>query len=275
MKKLIIAQAVRLNFIAFVMANIFAIQSYGQIVFEQSFPYSGTMTRLEKDGAKFYLMDVPAQECRLYNLDYSLFKEIKLDIPSNMYLYDIQFVTQNLFDSDDGIELLYVFYQYVQTPDTYYYIYTTRIADENGSILLDLPGASWTEIKNGSGTDSRMLNFITDYSVYPYPVETRIYRLPGQLTDLEGQVLARTSDDKFFPNPTTGLIGRSRGGFNTDDQADWVILDSTGKLIARCPLQDTGDALDLRSLGLADGCYLVRLESKNFQTKFQQIVLSN
>ncbi|MFA5816416.1 MAG: T9SS type A sorting domain-containing protein [Bacteroidales bacterium] len=275
MKQITINQVVKLLFLTLAGFSALAVQSHAQIVFEQSYPYSGTITQLEKEGPMFYLMDVTAKECRIYNLDYSLFKTIKLDVPTNRYLYDIQFVTQHLFDSDDGVELLYVFYQYVQTATSYYYIYTTRIADETGSLILDLPGCSWTVIKNISGSGSRMLNYVTDYSVYPYPVETRIYRLPGQITGVETEAMQDFSGDRVFPNPTSGLIRMHPGGFNLNDKSDWVILDSTGKLIARVPVSDPGNPVDLKSLGLVAGIYLVRMESKNYQTKFQQIVLNN
>jgi hypothetical protein len=254
---------------------VFPVESHAQIAFEKSFPFSGTITQLEKEGSKFYLMDVSANECRMYNLDYTLFKTIRLDIPTDRYLYDIQFITQNLFDNDDGVELLYVFYQYVQTATSYYYIYTTRITDESGSILLDLPGASWTEIKNTSGSGSRMMTYVTDYSAYPYVVETRIYRLPGQIIGVDAMAMEDFSNNRVFPNPTSGSIRMDSNGLSTTDKAEWVILDSAGKLIARVPVHDPGKPVDLKSLGLVAGIYSVRMESKNYQTKFQQIVLDN
>lgn len=275
MKQKTIYLPVKILFLTLAIFSAWSVQSPAQIVMEHSFLYSGTMTQLEKEGPKFYLMDVTAKECRIYNLDYSLFKTIRLDIPADRYLYDIQFVTQNLFDTDDGVELLYVFYQYVQTATSYYYVYTTRVADENGSVLLDLPGGSWSDIRNISGSGSRMLTWITDYSVYPYPVETRIFRLPGQMMGVEGGPSPDIYDNLVYPNPTSGFIRMRSAGLAVNDRAEWVIMDSAGKLIARVPIQEPGLPVNLKSLGLVAGIYLVRLESKNHQTKFQQVVLDN
>lgn len=266
-------QALRSIFLFLAFSAVFSLNSPAQIVFEQSFPYSGTITQLEKEGPKFYLMDIVAKECRIYNLDYSLYKTISLDVPADRYLYDIQFVTQNLFDSDDGVELLYVFYQYVETATGYYYVYTTRIADENGSVLLDVPGGSWTEIKNISTEGARMMVWVTDYSVYPYPVETRIYKLDGQLSGVRAEQVPGFHDNGFFPNPTTGIIRTNADRFGTNDKAEWVIMDMAGKMVARVPVSEAGNPLDLKSIGLLNGIYLIRMESKNYQTKFQQIVL--
>lgn len=249
--------------------------AWAQISLDKTFPYSGTITQLEKEGAKFYLMDVPAEECRIYNMDYSVFKTIKLNVPNDRYLYDIQFVTQNLFDSDDGIELLYVYSQYVQTATSYYYIYTTRIADENGSVLLDVPGGSWSGIKNTGTSGSKLMTWVTDYSVYPYPVETRIYTLPGQVMSADTDAAPDAAAGRLYPNPTTGPVHAPPVGFDRHDKAEWIILDSAGKLIARMPAGETGNPVDLKSMGLVAGIYYIRMESKNYQTKFQQIVLSN
>ncbi len=249
--------------------------AWAQIALDKTFPYSGTITQLEQEGAKFYLMDVPAQECRIYNMDYSLFKTIKLNVPNDRYLYDIQFVTQNLFDSDDGIELLYVYSQYVQTATSYYYIYTTRIADENGSVLLDVPGGSWSGIKNTGSSGSKLMIWVTDYSVYPYPVETRIYSLPGQVMSTDTDAATDEAAGRLYPNPTTGPVQAPPVAFDRHEKAEWIILDSAGKLIARMPAGETGKPVDLKSMGLVAGIYYIRMESKNYQTKFQQIVLSN
>ncbi len=270
-----ISQIVKIIFLSLAGVMVCSKESNAQIVFEQSYAYSRSIANLEKEGSKYYLMDITASECRLYNLDYSLYKKIKLSVPSGKYLYDIQYVSQNLFDTDDGVELLYVFYQYVQTSTSYYYIYTTRIADEDGTVLLDLPGGSWTDIRNTGGSGSRMMNYITDYSIYPYPVETRIYRLPGQLSGVGSEVLPSSGEEHVFPNPTEGLIQLHPAGFDRYDRAEWVVVDAGGKYIARVPVQNPAVPLDLKSLGLVAGIYLVRLESKNYQTKFQQVVLNN
>jgi hypothetical protein len=274
MKQSAISGSLKWMCLTLMFSSAMAIPAKSQIVFEQAYPYSGTITQLEIDGPKFYLMDVPGEQCRMYNMDFSLFKTINLDVPTDRYLYDIQFVTQSLFDSDSEIELLYVFYQYVVTPTSYYYIYTTRIVNENGTILLDLPGCSWTDIRKIEGSGSRMMNYITDYSVYPYPVETRIYRIPGEVMG-SGSVEAEENAGKVFPNPTTGPVQLPAGSFSNPDKAWWVILDSAGNLIARVPVSDPYRQVDLKQMGLAAGIYMLRLESKNYQTKFQQVVLSN
>ena len=61
----------------------------GQIQFEQSFDYSGSIVQLEDAGQKFMLMDVTAEQCRLYNSDYTLWKTVQFSVPNNQYLSDI------------------------------------------------------------------------------------------------------------------------------------------------------------------------------------------
>jgi len=246
-----------------------------QIQYQTAFSYSGIYTQLEKAGYKFYLMDVNAEQCRIYNTDYSIWKTMQLNIPNNRWLSDVQFLSQNLFDTDDGVELLYVYYQYVQTTTSYYYIYTTCVIDDNGSILLEVPGGSWTEIKNLEGDGSRMMVYVYDYSVYPYTVQTRIYKLPGQVTGIPELPASgeEFKESMAFPNPSSTSFHIRIPGTIPGTQATIVVLDSRGKLIIRQPVSGSLEEIDLKSLGCPSGTYYMRLETAKLQTRFQKIVL--
>ncbi len=248
----------------------------GQIDYQGSFNYSGNYAKLEKEGYKFYLMDVAAEQCRIYNSDLNLWKTVQLSIPNNRWLSDIQFLSQNLFDNDDGIEFLYVYYQYVQTSTSYYYVYTTCVADENGSILLEVPGGSWSEIKNMDNDGARLMIYVYDYSAFPYSVQTRIYRLPGQLTGIpENEVKSwfQEGETAVYPNPSNGSFNFRVPGMPQAEKTWAAVLDGSGKVILRQPVNQGDESVDLRSLGFPAGTYYLRLESSKLQTKFQKIVL--
>jgi hypothetical protein len=259
-----------------IFAFFLPMTSIAQVQFQSSFDYSGNFTKLEKESYKFYLMDVTAEQCRIYNPDYSLWKTVQLNIPNNRWLTDVQFLSQNLFDTDDGVELLYVYYQYVQTSTSYYYVYTTCIVDESGAILLEVPGGSWSEIMNIEGDGSRLMVYVYDYSVYPYPVQTRVYRLPGQITGV-AEAEARSgnlSEPSVFPNPSTGIFTVRLPETLSSDKAWTIVLDSGGKLILRQPIINPNEQIDLKSMGFPAGIYYLRLETSKLQTKLQKVVLT-
>lgn len=221
-------------------------------------------------------MDVTAEQCRVYNPDYSLWKTVQLNIPNNRYLTDIQFLSQNLFDTDDGLEFLYVYYQYVQTTTSYYYIYTTCVIDDNGSVLLEVPGGSWSELTNIDGDGSRMMVYVYDYSAFPYSVKTQVYKLPGTFTGLPSNELSAASGNlSVYPNPTQGRVRFESSQEMAEDQAWMVILDADAHVVLRQPVQKSSGDIDLKSIGLPAGIYYFRVETSKLQTKFQKVVLTH
>ncbi|MFO7617400.1 MAG: hypothetical protein R6V75_09125 [Bacteroidales bacterium] len=248
-----------------------------QISLVQSFSYSGTFTRLENGDFRFFLMDVPASECRIYKPDFSLDKRVKLDVPANRWLSDIKYLSRNLFNTDEKMEMLYVYYQYVETATSYYYIYTTRVADESGQVLLDVPGGSYAEVKAIGPTQSVLLVYVSDYSIYPYTVETRLYSIPGMLTGLEPTHPdpASLADPVPYPNPASGRVTVPFPQQIGSNRAELLILDDSGRVVHRGPLDGPLAEVDIRSLGLPDGVYFYKLISPFYQTKPQKIVHIN
>ena len=117
-----------------------------QPVLDHQFTYSTTITQLEKSGDKFFAMDNINNRCLLYNLDYSTFKTISLVLPQDYYLYNILQVSEHTFNSDDLVEIAYIYSKYTQIESSYYYSYETRVINENGVEILKIPGAGHTEI---------------------------------------------------------------------------------------------------------------------------------
>lgn len=60
-------------------------------------------------------MDEPTSQCRIYNPNFSLYRSITLAVPAGEWLYDICFVSENLFNSGSKLEMLYTFYKWVIT----------------------------------------------------------------------------------------------------------------------------------------------------------------
>ena len=249
---------------------------FGQINLINTYSYSGTYTKLEKDGYKFYLMDVAAGECRIYNTDFSLWKTVKLNIPANNWVTDIQFVSQNLFNSDDKVELLYVTYEYVETSTSYYYKYVTRIAAENGQVLLDVPGGAYSEVRLSSDGESRLLVYVWDYSVFPYTVQTRIYTIPGILAGTGDLQANQGTNDSLiaFPNPAEGTVNVKIPGMVDFNETKLVIMNSAGQVVLRQPVAGEVTGIDLEPTGLPSGIYYFKVEGPHYQTKPRKIVYS-
>ena len=125
-----------------------------QIVLEKTYPASTGLTELAISGYKYFLMDAVNNQCRLYNMDHSVWKTINLSVPAGMYLYDVRYVSETLFNSDNKVELAYIYYSYDTT--LLYYTYYTRVINENGAELLSIPGCSYLEVKTPGSFGTRM-----------------------------------------------------------------------------------------------------------------------
>ena len=126
---------------------------------------------------KYYLMDVPNGQCRIYNTDHSLFKTINCNVPGGFYLSDIKFLSEKLFDNDAGIELLCTFYKYNSSLN--FYEYDSKIINDDGSQIQFIDGGLYNYINKTEENTYKLFSYCFDYSVFPEKVWTNIYNLPG------------------------------------------------------------------------------------------------
>lgn len=156
---------------------------FSQIVLESTYPHSGTYTKLANSGYKFFVMDVGANQCRIYN-NHTLWKTINLSVPSNHYLYDIKFVTENLFTTDNSLCLVYIYYNYNSAGQ--YYTYTAKVIKENGTELLTIPGCQYFYVQTIPDGGAKMVAYSYNYSVSPVTIQTHVSDLPGHLLIIPG-----------------------------------------------------------------------------------------
>ena len=88
------------------LISLISLPAMAQIQSEYSTAYSGTWTELEREGSVFYTMDVGTEKCKIYKPNYQLWKTVNISVPKDHWLYDIQFVSQHLFNTDDAVEML-------------------------------------------------------------------------------------------------------------------------------------------------------------------------
>jgi len=247
-----------------------------QIQLEYSTNHSGTWTELESDGSVFYIMDVGSEKCSIYNPDYQLWKTINFNIPNKHWLTDIQFVSQHLFDNDDEVEMLIVFYEYIKTSSSYYYNYTTQVVNENGTVLLNVPLGSYSLIYNTNDAGSKLMVYETDYSTYPYPVTTHAYSIPGTwLGTGNGNLLnAKAGRMKAWPNPNNGVFNLNYSIPGQPRESWFLMYDLEGNEVIREPLRPEGDNLQFNRPDLASGQYVYRIVTPNYQSKGQSITIS-
>ena len=245
--------------ILLVLATMLGMALQAQIALEILYPGSATMTRLAASGDKYYMMDYYGNQCEIYNMDHSLWKTIDLPVPAGMYLSDIRYVSENLFDLDNLVELAYTYYDYDTT--LYYYTYYTKIIKENGSELLSIPGCSYIEIKETSDNKAKLFAYIYDYSVLPYTLQTGVYGLPGSLlTAPESSGFPSANAGAPYPNPATSMVNIPYLMAESSPGGTLVLMNQSGQILRQYPLHPGSTHIQLRTEGYPAGLYLYQIE---------------
>jgi hypothetical protein len=238
---------------------ILAHSSMSQIMLEHTYPSSATLTQLSNSGYKYYAMDVLTNQCKIYNLDHSLWKTISLTIPAGLYLYDIKFVSETLFNTDSKVELAYIYYSYDTT--YYYYTYYTRVINENGFELLPIPGAGFLDLKTTTSNGTKLLAYVYNYSIYPSTVNTLVYSLPGVLPTGGITEQPVVEEGLPFPNPARDIVTIPCNLPDGVNQASILLMNSAGKLVRTFTVDRTFDSVQIPTHELPRGLYIYQIKT--------------
>ena len=232
----------------------------GQITLESTYNHSGTYTNLAQSGHKFYVMDVAANQCRIYNSNHTLWKTINLAVPDNNYLYDIRYVSENLFTTDNGLCLAYIYYNYNSTNQ--YYSYTAKVIRENGTELLSIPGCQYMYVHNIGAAGTKLVAYSYNYSVSPYTIQTLVYNLPGQMASgINSNTLNEEASVNVFPNPANDFIIIYYELPDAVGNAEMLIHDSGGNFLRKFDLANQSESFMLSTGSFPKGFYLYTISS--------------
>jgi hypothetical protein len=244
--------------------------TFSQISFEAEYGYSGTYAKLSNSGYKFYVMDVPAQQCRIYNTNHSIWKTINLDVPADHYLYDVRYVSENLFTNDNTLSLCYIYYSY--DVNNQYYTYTAKFIKENGTVLLSVEGCQYVYV-NTVDDDTKMTLYVYDYSISPYTISTLVYDLPGQLVSSGEGSEFQVFNQQAFPNPARDYTIIPYELPESSHEGEIILTDSQGNTIQNYEVGRQFNDLMINTAQLPAGIYFYHLQSGNFRSEAKKIVV--
>jgi hypothetical protein len=235
----------------------FSVQA--QVTHEHTYANAAEIADVESFGYKYYVTDYLLNTVAVYNEDHTAWKNISLQVPANQFLYDVAYVSSRVFNSDDLVELIMVYYQYVGLTDTSgYYVYTTRVVNENGLLLADVPGGAYSFTITTGSKKNKLVVYVYDYSVSTYISSTEVYGLPDKVSGIQNPGQA---EQQPFPNPTSGEIFLPLGLQQAQQQANIVVTDVSGKEFSRTPVKQGMGTFQYSTTGLPSGTYFYRIES--------------
>jgi hypothetical protein len=243
-----------------------------QVTLDKKYDYSISVVKLETLGYKYYLMDVPLGQCRIYNTDHSLFKTINCNVPSGFYLSDIKFLSENLFDTDAGIELLCTYYKYNSSKD--YYEYDSKIINDDGSQMIFIDGSLYNYVNKTGENEYKLFSYCYNFSVTPEKVWTNIYSLPGSPV-----VIAAINPNKpeislnAFPNPASQSLKVAYILPENVNMGTLHLIDNSGRPVQQFIVDSHTDHLMLDVSRYQSGVYHYFIEYGNTKTPSKKLVV--
>ncbi|MBA4410277.1 MAG: T9SS type A sorting domain-containing protein [Bacteroidota bacterium] len=254
---------------------VFSLSSlFAQITLQKTYNYSTAVVKLETLGYKYFLMDVPTSQIRIYNMDHSLFKTINCTVPGGYYLSDIKYISEKLFNSDSQIELAYTYYKYVSTSTSYYYMYGSKVINENGSNIQSIDGAQYIYVNKTGDTEYKLFAYCYDYSIFPEKVWTNIYSLPG-IPVFSASISGKQNDVLLnaWPNPADEVIHLEYELPVNVKSASLNLIDSNGRVVKNFQVDGHSDHIAMNVSELSSGTYLYNIEYDNRRTISKKIVV--
>lgn len=233
---------------------LFLLHVHAQVNLEKSTTESTWIAQLQNSGYKYFSMDVTNNQCKIYNLDFSPWKTIALSIPTGYTLYDVQFVSENLFSTDGQIGLAYMYYQYNSVQQ--YYTYGVKIIKEDGTVLVTSDGAAYMYTISTGENGTKFLVYLFDYSTWPYFIGTEIYSVPGNLVGQQSVSPENLNADRYaYPNPAGSSITIPIPQAPGDGQGALKIIDPRGSEISSVKLTKNQSEFRLNTTSFPRGNY--------------------
>jgi len=250
----------------FVMCSLLA---KAQITLENTYLFSATSAELVSGEHVYYLMDVPLKQCRIYNTSHVLLKTINLTVPEGYYLSDIKYVSRHVFNSDDQIELLYIYEKYVQTTTLYYYQYGMKVVNETGTSLMTLPDGAHAEIKN-TGNGNKLLGYTYIWNTLGYyDIVTKVYSLGGT-SDI--YTYSGVENLMVYPNPAHDYFMINTASVPEDFNGDFSLFSVNGHKVLSFPLEKNQQhAVPVN--GLPAGTYIYSIHDRSKLMHSNKIII--
>lgn len=240
------------------VATIMSLNLVAQIDLEQTYNFSGTMTEIAENEFKYFVMDVPFKECRIYNEDHSIYKTINLVTPAGFYLYDVKFVSKHLFNNDDYVELLYIYSKYQIVGTEIVYTYGLRVINELGTVLLNLDNGGYAEIAEGS-TTKKLLTYQYVYFEGYYLVYTNVYTLGNSTKSTSSLV----NEINLYPNPASDNITVTFSPWEQINEGQMMITDMSGRIVSKEPILPESHQKRIETSQFSPGVYVLSILSND------------
>lgn len=245
------------NLLVFIIILTCPKKSIAQITLEHTFnsnvSFGGEF--FDNGDENYYILINPDDnQIKLYNMDYSLYKTITIIPPSGYKINGLSFLTKTLFNPDDKLEFLVMFYNATSNSN----ISTTNKLYNEDEILIKDFGYYFLTTTNILKINNQYCLSLLCYTnnTLPFTYKTEIYSLPGAMSTS----IAETGNinNHFslpFPNPSNSFINLPYN-LNQGQQSVMRISNIQGQLIELKQLDYEFDKIILNVSNYTKGIYV-------------------
>lgn len=166
-----------------------------------------------------------------------------------------------------------VFNEYIQTSDTTgYFIYTTKVINENGVTFLEVPGGGYSVVYELGENATNLLVYVYDFSVSPFGVNTNVYSIPGvpsSTSDKELEIVLQNA----FPNPTKSYINIPYSIDFGANNASIIIYNELGVEVFRKPIAPNSSNYRLNTIQFSKGLYFYNIIADGYKSTSKKIII--
>lgn len=166
--------------IIFMLSSI----SYSQVKYQGTISTGIKIFYLDDGSVKYIKYNKKTEELSIFNLDTTLWKTVKLQIPEDEVFDEIKHISLNIFNNDDSVELIYTTIYYsmsfdIEDPEEDYLDanFTLHVICESGDSILTVKDGYDIDIL--SIEDQKKLLVYKRYESWQYGLkeETSIYSI--------------------------------------------------------------------------------------------------
>jgi hypothetical protein len=241
----------------FSLAILVANFAFGQITLEHSFPAEENVTVYRNENQTFYCSTkYESNVINIYKADYSLYKTINLQSPDGFGTVsfpdadNFQYISKNIFNIDDKLELLIAFRNGAQSK--------LQIINEDGEILKNFDNVYYDydiELFTDKTVNKNKLVLLTTANM------SEVYSLPtSELTTKEIERLNKLSAFPIPTNKTLNILNPQNGGNKIE------IYDAIGKLVLNKSFGVNENRISINVENLPKGTFVYKIG--NVSSKF-------
>ncbi|TGE23541.1 T9SS type A sorting domain-containing protein [Hymenobacter metallicola] len=227
--------------------SLLSLTASAQITLEKKHSSQLDFHKLSTGEVKYAGFSEATNQVNIYNQNHSIYRQIPVNMPTGYTVDGVDFVSDKLFNTNAGLEVLVYFYSQTSAPNF------TRILDETGGTLTSLDSCLFVRVAN-TPMGTKMISYVSEGSAS----YSKVYGLGGTYTPLKTAGKADELTASPYPNPAAESIRLPytvKGG----EVATLDVLSMTGQVVKSYRVDATFDHLQLDAHELRNGAYTYRI----------------